>query len=86
MEKISIEARNNLDIPIRLSIIITGGGREESRILVTIGSEGASLRSYFRICIDADIIPTNEWQEVGSLAIDTKSHISVLGLDTNDKP
>lgn len=81
MEKFSIEARNILNIPIRLMVTNVGLSHADSRILITIGPEGASLKSYYRVCIDTDISPDKEWQEIGSLYIETKSEVSLEGLN-----
>jgi len=73
MEKIDIGVRNNLKVPVRLTLTNNG------RILITIGEEGVTLKDYYRVCVDADISPNKEWQEVGSLYIDTKSEVSFEG-------
>jgi len=79
MESIPIRARNNLDIPIRLTLTRTGYNSENDEILVTVGEEGTALKDYYRICVDADISPNKEWKEVGSLYINTKSTVSLSG-------
>ena len=77
MEAIAIRARNNLNIPVRLTLIRSG---ENEEILITIGEEGTTLKAYYSVCVDADIPPNKEWEEIGSLHIDTKSVVSFLGL------
>jgi len=79
MESIAIRARNNLDIPIRLTLTRTGYNDENDEILITIGEEGTTLKDYYRVCIDTDILPSKEWGEVGLLHIDTKSKVSFSG-------
>lgn len=79
MKPISIRARNNLGVPVRLTLTSVGLEHEQPEILITIGTKGVALSTYYRVCIDADIAPNNEWGEVGSLGIDTKYEISLTG-------
>ena len=78
---VGIEARNNLQIPIRLTVVNVGGGRDENRILITIGEEGVRLKGFYSVCIDADLPPTKEWSEVGELSFEPKYRISISGLE-----
>jgi len=79
MEKIAIAARNNLNVPIRLTLTNVGYKHEDSRILITIGKEGATLKDYYRVCLDVDILPNDDWQEIGLLHIDTKTKVNFEG-------
>lgn len=78
METIVIKARNNLGIPVRLTIT-NSGYTDESQIRITIGKEGVKLAEYYRVCVEADILPSGEWGEVGALNIKTKSTVSFNG-------
>ena len=78
METIIIRARNNLDIPIRLTLT-RSVSQCESEILITVGHEGATLKDFYKVCVDTDLIPNQEWGQVGSLSISTKSNISFSG-------
>ena len=78
---IQIEARNNLNIPVRLTITNANDGRNQNRILVTIGKEGTTLREFHTVCIDADLPVDEEWQEVGGLNLEADYHISVSGKE-----
>lgn len=79
MEKITVSARNNLKIPIRLTLSNVSSGQDDACILITIGNEGAALKDFYRICIDTDILPNQDWDDVGSLCIDTKCKVSIEG-------
>ena len=78
MESIIIKARNNLDKPIRLTLSNSSDGTN-SQILITVGHEGVKLSDYYRVCIDADLPLMKEWQEIGSLNMDTKIHATING-------
>ena len=71
---IRIRARNNLDIPVRLTVTATNGDPE---ILITIGSPGAALKDYYRVCIDTDLAPSREWDDIGNLGIENNYRVSV---------
>lgn len=79
MQKTSISARNMLGIPIRLTLTEVSDGREDSRILITVGKEGAELKGYYRVCIDTDLPPGQDWDDIGLLCIDTKCKVSLEG-------
>jgi len=74
-----VRARNNLDIPIRLTIT------QSSEILITIGKKGASLKQYYLACIDADLPPSQDWEEVGQLDIKTKHFVSFRGREDENE-
>ncbi|HUX48998.1 MAG TPA: hypothetical protein VMV76_07600 [Dehalococcoidia bacterium] len=71
---INIRARNNLDIPVRLTITSTSVDQE---ILITIGSSGAKLKDYYNVCIDTDLAPSREWDDIGNLGIENNYRVSV---------
>ena len=79
MENINIRARNNLDVPVRLTLTNVRS-RNECEILITVGQEGTALKDYYRVCVDTDLLPSEEWEEIGSLQIDTESKVSFAGL------
>ncbi len=81
MEKIEISARNNLNVPIRLTLTNVGTNSEDARILITIGEAGVKLRDYYRVCIDTDLPPNQEWEGIGTLGIDTRCKASLIGLE-----
>jgi len=83
MENIEISARNNLNVPIRLTLTNVGTNPEDSRILITIGEAGAKLSGYYRVCIDTDLPPGQDWEEIGNLSIDTKCKALLIGLGTD---
>ena len=72
-----IRARNNLDIPIRLTLTVT---HTESEILITIGEEGAKLAGFYSVCSDTDLLPAKEWQEIGSLDVENRYKVSIAGI------
>ncbi|MBU1173528.1 MAG: hypothetical protein KKD44_28505 [Proteobacteria bacterium] len=76
---VGILARNNLNIPLRLTITNVKDGRDEGNILITIGGEGVSLRSWYSICIDTDLSPNEDWQEIGSMQLEAKYNVSIRG-------
>ena len=75
---ITIRARNNLDIPARLTITVVGN----DEILITIGKEGTALRTFYGVCIDRDLAPGKEWDSVGRLGIESNYRISVKGEES----
>jgi len=77
---IQIRARNNLPLPIRLTVVATNDGRNESDILITIGDKGASLKSFYGVCIDTDLRPNEDWQEIGNLNLEIKHRVSIKGI------
>lgn len=77
---IKIEARNNLNIPIRLTATNVNDGRNESRILITIGKEGVKLSGFYGVCIDVDLSPNEEWEEIGRMNLETEHRISISGI------
>ena len=79
MEKITVSTRNNLKIPVRLTLTSVGYKNDDTRILITIGNEGAVLKNYYGVCIDTDLPPNQDWDDVGSLCIETKSKVSIEG-------
>lgn len=76
---IRIEARNNLGVPIRLTLTSVNDGKNEDRILITIGKEGTALKSFYGVCIDTDLSLDQEWREVGSLDLETTYRVSISG-------
>jgi len=84
MENIKIEARNNLKIPVRLTLTNVGTSTEDTRILITIGEHGVKLSSFYGICIDTDLPPIKDWTQIGTLNIETKSKVSLTGLKEED--
>lgn len=80
MENIEISARNNLNVPIHLTLTNVGLHSEDARILITIGEAGTKLSGYYRECIDTDLPPKQEWEEIGTLSIDTRCKTSLKGL------
>ena len=81
MEKIEISARNNLNVPIRLTLTNVGTNSEDARILITIGEAGVKLSGFYGVCIDTDLPPKQEWEEIGTLSIDTRCKASLIGLE-----
>ncbi len=81
MESVEISARNNLNLPVRLTLTNVGTNSEDARILITIGKAGVKLSGFYGVCIDADILPTQEWQKIGTLTIDTRCKTAIRGLD-----
>ena len=79
MQNIEINARNNLNVPIRLTLTNVGTDREDARILITIGEAGTKLSDYYRVCIDTDLSPKQAWEEIGTLCIDTRCMASLKG-------
>lgn len=67
----TIRARNSLDVPIRLTIT-----NSNEQILITIGHEEAALKDFYLVCVDTDLLPGKEWQEIGLLNISMKSQIA----------
>ena len=78
MESIIIRARNNLGMPVRLTLT-SSGYSEDYQILITIGHEGVALKTYYGVCADTDLLPNKEWEEIGSLNINIKSRVSISG-------
>jgi len=74
---IGIRARNNLQIPIRLTLTNTNVGAPE--ILITVGKRGAALKTFYGVCIDTDLLPNEEWEDIGSLDIKGEYRISIRG-------
>ncbi|MBA7661779.1 hypothetical protein ES703_69799 [subsurface metagenome] len=81
MEKVEISARNNLNVPIRLTLVNVGTNSEDARILITIGEAGVKLGGFYSVCIDTDLLPKQEWEEIGTLSIDTRCKTSIRGLE-----
>jgi len=81
MENIKISARNNLNVPIRLTLTNVGLSGEDARILITIGEAGKKLSGYYRVCIDTDLPPNQEWEDIGTLSIETRCKVSLIGLE-----
>jgi len=81
MENIEISARNNLNVPIRLTLTNVGTNSEDARILITIGEAGTKLSGFYGVCIDTDLPPKQEWEEIGTLSIDTRCKASLRGLE-----
>ncbi len=80
MSDINIRARNNLDVPIRLTLTRLGHNDGNDEILIAVGEQGAGLNEYYRICIDTDVLPSKEWGEIGSLGLDMKPTVSFKGI------
>lgn len=78
---IRIEARNNLNIPVRLTLVNVNDGKNQSRILITIGKEGVALRDFYTVCIDTNLPPEREWREIGSLSWEADYHVSLSGKE-----
>ena len=81
MENIEISARNNLNVPIRLTLTNVGTNSEDAQILITIGEAGVKLSGFYSVCIDTDLPPKQEWEEIGTLNIDTRCKTSIRGLE-----
>jgi len=71
-----IKARNNLPIPIRLTLT-NSNDEEQDRILITVGKQGIALKDFYRVCIDTDLLPNKEWEGIGSLDIEGKYIVSI---------
>ena len=69
-----IRARNNLHIPIRLTLTNSG-----DTILITVGESGTVLKAFYQVCIDTDLLPNKVWERVGSLDIESKYKLSIRG-------
>jgi hypothetical protein len=80
MENIETRARNNLGVPVRLTFPISGASPEDSRILITVGPPGVKLSGFYGVCIDTDLQPNEDWEEIGVLNIKTKCYASLQGL------
>ena len=77
-----IGARNNLNIPIHLTLTNSG-----NRILITVGEGGTNLRDFYRVCIDANLSPNRVWEDVGSLEIENEYKLSICGKEAgNNEP
>ena len=72
--------KNNLEIPVRITINASNKleGRIEPEIRIIVGKEGVSLKSYFNVCIDSDVQPNEEWEEVGVLEVLNEPRIKVV--------
>ena len=81
MENIEISARNNMNVPIRLTLTTVGISSEDDRILITIWESGVKLSGFYGVCIDTDLPPKQEWEEIGTLSIDTRCKVSLNGLE-----
>jgi len=81
MDNIEVSARNNLNVSVRITLVNAGTGPEDSRILITIGDPGVKLSGFYGVCIDTDLPPKNDWEEIGTLSINTKCKISLKGLE-----
>ena len=79
MKQIVISARNNLEIPIRLTLTNSGDKDDDCRILITVGVEGAVLKGFYGVCADTDLPPSEDWNDFGLLCIETKSKVSITG-------
>lgn len=79
MENIEIGARNNLNVPIRLTLTKAGYNDDTTKILIVIGNKGVALKSYYSVCIDTDLPPNQEWEDIGSMCIDAKCTLSIKG-------
>lgn len=77
---VEISARNNLQIPIRLTLANTNDGKED-RILITIGKNGAALKSFYGICVDTDLPPNKDWEDIGSLEVENKYRLVICGKE-----
>jgi len=78
----SVEARNNLKIPIRLTVTALNKivNRTAPQILITIGEKGTSLKNFYLTCIDVDLPPKQEeWEKVGVLEVLSDPKISIKG-------
>ena len=74
-----VRARNNLHIPIRLTLTNSG-----DTILITVGESGTALKDYYQVCIDTDLPPNRVWERVGSLDIESKYKLSIRGKGAAD--
>ena len=74
-----IKARNNLHIPIRLTLTNASDGKH-GIILITVGEGGTALKDFYRVCIDMDLSPNKTWEEVGELKIENDYKIAVCGV------
>lgn len=84
MQSIIIRARNNLDVPIRLTLTNSGYG-DNHQILIAVGHDGTSLKGYYNICVDTDLLPDKEWREIGLLNMDTKTSVNFTGKTEGEK-
>ena len=69
-----IRARNNLHIPIRLTLTNSG-----DRILITIGESKVALKDFYGVCIDTELLPNRVWEDVGSFEIKSEYRLSICG-------
>lgn len=78
-----VGVRNNLDIPVRITIFAhnKSSGGSGPQILITVGEEGVTLKSYYGICIDSDVHPNEEWEDVGVLEVLNEPRIKVVGKE-----
>ena len=76
MDSIEISAKNNFNVPVRLTLISEG-----KQILIIVGEAGVQLGEYWRICIDTDLLPGQERNVLGALHIDTSCRTFVVGLE-----
>ncbi len=81
MQNIEVSARNNLNVPIRLTLTVAGTRPEDTRILITVGPPGVKLSGFYSVCIDTDLHPNEDWGEIGTLSIETKCRASLRGLE-----
>ena len=72
----NIIARNNLPIPIRLTLTESNG-----EILITMGIKGVALKHFYSVCIDTDLSPNTTWEVVGSWELKTEYTLSLRGKE-----
>jgi len=76
-EKIPIRLRNTTKYPIHLTITISGSGRNDDAILITVGSQGTSLKDWYGACVDQDLEPNKSWKNGGILTIKPRYSLEV---------
>lgn len=76
--ELPINIRNMGKHPVRITITVSSDGREHDEILITLGEKGKSLKGYYGVyCIDKDLEPNSEWENVGILNIESKYKLRI---------
>jgi len=65
---IPIAVRNTSQHFIRFTIALSGSGRNDDALLVTIGSKKESPKDYYgQNCVEVDLEPNTDWNNIGEL-------------------
>lgn len=75
---IPVNVRNETEQPIRITIAVSGSGRNDDKILITIGSKKPLKSIYGHNCVEQDLEADKTWREVGTLELETKYDVSLL--------